>query len=242
MSRTWIRVLAVASVALVALVAAVVSYAHMYELAERSGEAWRAWLFPLSVDGMLLAATLAIVDRRRAGLPAGWVPWAGLVLGIGASLIANVAAAEPTLTAQAVAAWPPLALAISIETLVIVLRHTAGAPDPTGQHDDPQDLAELQPEDVDDLSEDPAAESTPALDDELVEPAPDWWASAEPVRSLPAPSQPTSSEVDDHRAARLIAEGAGRRRLAKELDITEHAARELLAEHRGADATAGAPR
>lgn len=34
------------------------------------------------------------------------------------------------------------------------------------------------------------------------------------------------------RAAELIAEGAGRRRLARELDVTEHQARELLAVHR----------
>lgn len=239
MSRTWIRRLAVGSVTVVALVAAVVSYAHMYELAERSGEAWRAWLFPLSVDGMLLAATLAIVDRRRAGLPAGWVPWAGLVLGIGASLVANVAAAEPTLTAQAVAAWPPLALAISVETLVIVLRNTAATHVPTDQPDDQHNVEQERPEHFVDLSEDTAAE-----DDETVEPAPDWWASAEPVPARPTVSQPprAESEVDDKHAARLIAEGAGRRRLAKELDITEHAARELLAEHRGADATAGATR
>ena len=34
------------------------------------------------------------------------------------------------------------------------------------------------------------------------------------------------------RAAELIAAGAGRRRLARELDISEHEARQLLAEHR----------
>jgi hypothetical protein len=34
------------------------------------------------------------------------------------------------------------------------------------------------------------------------------------------------------RVAELIAEGAGRRRLSRELDISEHQARELLARHR----------
>lgn len=40
---------------------------------------------------------------------------------------------------------------------------------------------------------------------------------------------------DQDRAVALIAEGAGRRRLARELDMTEHQARELLAAHRNGD-------
>lgn len=125
MTREWTRRTAVASVLLVALVAAVCSYAHMQALAERSGEAWRSWIIPLSVDGMLVASTLAIVDRRRAGLAAGWVPWFGLSLGILASLAANVAAARPDSIARIIAAWPPVAFAVAVETLVIVLRGTA---------------------------------------------------------------------------------------------------------------------
>jgi hypothetical protein len=122
MNRQWTRGLAIASVVLVAVVAAVISYCHMHELTLRSGEEWRSVLIPFSVDGMLVATTLAIVDRRRANLPAGWVPWTGLGLGLVASLVANIAAARPELVAQLVAAWPPVALAVSIETLVIVLR------------------------------------------------------------------------------------------------------------------------
>lgn len=41
------------------------------------------------------------------------------------------------------------------------------------------------------------------------------------------------------RAAELIAEGAGRRRLARELSIPEHQARALIAAHRGAPAGSG---
>ena len=128
MNGSGTRVFTIGSVLLVAVVAAVVSYNHMFELASRAGEAWRATLIPLSVDGMLVAATLAIVDRRRARQPAGWVPWTGLGLGLFASLAANIAAARPELVAQLVAAWPPVALALSIETLVIVLRNTAPKP------------------------------------------------------------------------------------------------------------------
>ncbi|WP_393915994.1 DUF2637 domain-containing protein [Halostreptopolyspora alba] len=44
------------AVILLAGIAAVVSYSHMFELALRHGEPqWRAALFPLSVDGMIVA-------------------------------------------------------------------------------------------------------------------------------------------------------------------------------------------
>jgi hypothetical protein len=121
-----VRVITVSSVLVVAGVAAIVSYAHMFELAQRSGESWRAYFIPLSVDGMLVLSSLAIVDKRRHRERAGWVPWFGLALGIVASLAANVAAARPELIAQIVAGWPPVALAVSIETLVVVLRGTSG--------------------------------------------------------------------------------------------------------------------
>ncbi len=127
MTPAWTRRTAIGSVLVVAAVAAIVSYSHMQHLAERSGEEWRSSLIPLSVDGMLVASTLAIVDRRRAGLPAGWVPWLGLSLGILASLAANVAAARPDPIARVIAAWPPLAFAVAVETLVIVLRGTTEA-------------------------------------------------------------------------------------------------------------------
>jgi hypothetical protein len=114
----------VLSVLMVGGVAAVISFVHLQELAARSGEGWRSALLPLAVDGMLLGATLAIVDARRRRQPVGWVPWLGLIAGILASLAGNVAAAQPDLIARLVAAWAPAALAISIETLVIVLRRT----------------------------------------------------------------------------------------------------------------------
>jgi hypothetical protein len=43
---------------------------------------------------------------------------------------------------------------------------------------------------------------------------------------------PAGDQAGEDRAARLIREGAGRRRLARELSITEHQARALLDEHR----------
>lgn len=64
----------------------------------------------------------------------------------------------------------------------------------------------------------PAVDEAEDLDDDAGDGATDWWADAPPV--------------DDDRATELIAAGVGRRRLARELDISEHQARELLAERR----------
>lgn len=118
----WVRVVTVAAVSVVAAVAAVASYVHMHELATDAGEGWRAHLIPLSVDGMLVAASMVMLVRRRAGEDAGLLPWVGLVLGLVASLAANVAAANPTVLSWIVSGWPPLALAVSFELLILVTR------------------------------------------------------------------------------------------------------------------------
>ena len=106
------------AVLLVAAVAAVVSYVHMATLAREAGEGWRALLLPLSVDGLVVAASMVLVTRRRAGVPGGGLAWAALLGGVGASLAANVAAADPSVTARLVAAWPALAFAVAFELLL----------------------------------------------------------------------------------------------------------------------------
>lgn len=70
---------------------------------------------------------MTMVSARRAGQAAGALAWVALVLGVGASLAANVIAADPGLVDPAVlrrvvAGWPPLALGISFELLVRQLR------------------------------------------------------------------------------------------------------------------------
>jgi hypothetical protein len=101
----------------VALVAAAASYEHQRTLAELAGEGALAWALPISVDGMMLATSRSILRRRRASMPVPFLSWFGLALGFLASVAANVAAAEPTLIGRLLAAWPPVALFITYETL-----------------------------------------------------------------------------------------------------------------------------
>ena len=122
----WVRWTTTGAVLAVALVAAVASYEHMRALAETAGEGWRAWLLPISVDGLAVAASMTMLVRRRAGQPSGALAWAALLLGLGASLAANVAAAESTVQGRLVAAWPPVALLLSYEHLMRQIKGRGG--------------------------------------------------------------------------------------------------------------------
>jgi hypothetical protein len=108
----------------VATVAAVASYEHAYDLVRAHGEAgWTARLVPLTVDGLIYASSMVMLDsaRRRTPVPAlaRWL----LSLGIAATLAANVAhGIGHGLIGAAVAAWPAVALIGSYELLMMVIR------------------------------------------------------------------------------------------------------------------------
>ncbi|MCX5604754.1 DUF2637 domain-containing protein [Streptomyces phaeochromogenes] len=105
----------------VAGVAAYASYVHQREFALQGGaDAVSAALWPLSVDGLLLLATVGLLkpSRLRTRRARGAI-WSAFFLGIAVSLAANIAAA-PDLVWKAVlvAGWPPVALLLSVELLV----------------------------------------------------------------------------------------------------------------------------
>ncbi len=96
---------------MLALIAGTVSYLHMHLLVELHGQpGWVAALTPLSVDGMIVAASTTLLADSRSGGRGGFFPWALIVAGSAASLAANVAVAEPTATGRIIAAWPSFSL------------------------------------------------------------------------------------------------------------------------------------
>lgn len=104
-------------------VAATISYSHMFDWALINGEPrWRAHLSPLSVDGALLAASLVMyADARMRNRP-DRLAYFTVLAGIAWSVLANMNHDwEDPIAAKAIAAWPPLALAVTIE---LVLRFT----------------------------------------------------------------------------------------------------------------------
>jgi hypothetical protein len=71
-----IRITTALAVATVAAVAAVISYQHAFELVSTHGETGAtARLVPFTVDGLILAASMLILDATGAGIPCQ--PWRG---------------------------------------------------------------------------------------------------------------------------------------------------------------------
>jgi hypothetical protein len=114
----------------VAAVAAVASYEHAYALVRAHGEAgWTGRLVPLTVDGLIYASSMVMLDSARRKMPvpalARWL----LGLGIAATLAANVAhGLGHGPVGAAVAAWPAVALVGSYELLMMVIRSSQAAP------------------------------------------------------------------------------------------------------------------
>ena len=78
----WIGRTTTGCVALLALIAGTVSYLHMHRLVALHGQpGWVAALTPLSVDGMIVAASTTLLAESRAGRRGGALPWALLVVG-----------------------------------------------------------------------------------------------------------------------------------------------------------------
>lgn len=115
----WVR-------SLLAVIAGTVSYLHMHDLVALHGQpGWVAALTPLSVDGMIVAASTTLLADSRSGSRGGMLPWALLVMGSVASLAANVAVAESSMVGRVIAAWPSFALIGSYELLMRQVRRTA---------------------------------------------------------------------------------------------------------------------
>ena len=118
-----IRLTMTLAVVLVAAVAAWISYGHAYELALRWGEnEVTARLLPLTLDGLVLAASLTELFCSRYQLQQPALARLALLLGIGATLAVNVLhGLEHGPLAAVLAAWPAVALVVSSELLLWVV-------------------------------------------------------------------------------------------------------------------------
>ena len=147
----------------VAAVAAVASYEHAYDLVRAHGESgWTARLVPLTVDGLIYASSMVMLDSARRKVPvppfARWL----LGLGIAATLAANVThGLGHGLIGAAVAAWPAVALVGSYELLMMVIRSSqvpAGGAAESGNDADP-----LQDQAAELFADDLAADRVPSV-------------------------------------------------------------------------------
>jgi hypothetical protein len=122
------RVASLAGALVVAAIAALASYSHMRGLALRYGQPELiADLLPVSVDGMMVVATVALGDGRRNR----WSAWVAFWTGVIASVLANVLAAQPSGIARCISAWPAIAFLLVVEVITRGGRgHTSTADQP----------------------------------------------------------------------------------------------------------------
>lgn len=115
---------------LVAVIAALSSYLHMQKLAQRHsipGLEWTSWITPLSVDGLMVISSIALMQALRRGAK-DWrdvplLPVLGIAIGLGVSLAANFGADESgDPISRVVSMWPALAFAVVFELLVGLAR------------------------------------------------------------------------------------------------------------------------
>lgn len=122
-----IRITTALAVVAVAAVAAVISYRHAYELVHSHGESGpTARLVPFTVDGLIWAASMVILDASRRKQPAPPLAKWSLAVGIVATVGANVAhGTSHGIIGALVSAWPALALVGSFELLMTLTRNAA---------------------------------------------------------------------------------------------------------------------
>jgi hypothetical protein len=113
LSWSWLAVgVTMLTVAAITGITAAISYEHEYQLAHRNGQApWVSSLLPFTVDGMILGASVVIVWAASQGIRRPWRPMSVLLVGIGATIGANLAAGiGDGWLGAAVSAWSGLAL------------------------------------------------------------------------------------------------------------------------------------
>ena len=120
--------LAVVAVVAVAVVAAVISYQHAFELVRSHGESGvTARLLPFTVDGLIWAASMVVLDASRRGQPvprlAAWSLGAGIVATVSANLAHGVGHGP---VGALVSVCPALALVGSFELLMMLIRARRG--------------------------------------------------------------------------------------------------------------------
>jgi hypothetical protein len=118
----------VVAVVVVAFIAALVSYFHVAQIAAQSGEAWRSWLFPAMYDGLMVAASMVLLERKRAQEDTSWLGWGALVSGVLLSLGANIADAIKHNNPIWLAGSAPVVFFVAFE-LLLDFRKRRGAKD-----------------------------------------------------------------------------------------------------------------
>jgi hypothetical protein len=128
-----------AATVLIAAGAFVLSFAALTDLAVMAGiSPALGWIWPLIVDGLIVAATVAILALAGQGARVLAYPWALLIVGATVSTAANAVhailsvqhgqGAVPPVVSALVAAMPPLVLLAITHLSVVLVQRAPAAP------------------------------------------------------------------------------------------------------------------
>jgi len=137
----WFVRSAMALTCLLVVASFILSFAALTDLARRAGVPENlAWLWPLTVDGLIVTATIAVLALAGQDKRVTWFPWTLLFGGAAVSIAGNTAHAVlstahledgfPVLVSALVAAVPPIALLAVTHLLVVLIRNQHATPKP----------------------------------------------------------------------------------------------------------------
>jgi Protein of unknown function (DUF2637)/Lsr2 len=123
-ANSWIRGATLFSVCSVAAIAAVISYSHILHVALTHGQTdLDARLLPLSVDGLILAASLTAFFASRNKLPipalARWMLIAGILATVAANALYGL---SHGLLGAVLSSWPALSFIGTVELSISTVR------------------------------------------------------------------------------------------------------------------------
>jgi len=126
-SDRLITALAAVAVIAIAVVAAIVSYRHALTVARDHGETGAtAYMTPITIDGLVVVASMVMLDAARRRQHPPLLAWCALALGIGATLAVNILyGVQHGPVGAVIAAWPAIALTIAVELLMGMIRRRA---------------------------------------------------------------------------------------------------------------------
>jgi hypothetical protein len=180
----WTAVLAVLAVA---AVAALISYRHAVDVVSAHGEAGiLAYLYPVVVDGLIVAASMVLLDAARHREDAPALAWWMLAAGIGATLAVNVlAGVEAGPLGAIIASWPALAFVGCYELVMLLVR--AAARRAEDEQDAPAPV--IVPQALPDAVSSPPSGRRPTSSPDAPEDPPDKPADGEVLSPVPADAE-----------------------------------------------------
>jgi hypothetical protein len=115
---TWTAISARFAALVVAAVAGAASFSHIADVAIGAGErVWVGYALPLAIDGLIVVGVAALLEDKRTNRIPRLSARFAVMVGVLATLAANIASAEPTSTARLVAVAAPVSFLLSIEVL-----------------------------------------------------------------------------------------------------------------------------